>query len=273
LDFLASIRAVDGEGAEVLGSHLEGPFLAADRCGAQRPECLHAPGMAEVERMLVAASGSLRRMTLAPELAGASMVVRRLVAAGVQVSLGHSSCTLEQALAAVSSGASSVTHTFNAMARFHHREPGLIGAALTCDGLASELIADGVHVHPFAALALIRAAREVAVVTDGLDCLGLPEGDYSFMGQPVASDGAVARLGDGTLAGSATPLLQAVRNLVSWGVRLEDAARMASAVGARLAGVAERKGALAEGFDGDVIVLNKELGLVATVCRGRVWAE
>ena len=272
LAFASSLALVRSEAgaAEVLGGHLEGPFLSRQHCGAQPAEHLRAPDVAQVERLLAAAGGTLRRMTIAPELAGAHKVISRLVEGGVQVSLGHSACSYEQAVEAVGWGASAVTHTYNAMAPFHHRAPGLAGAAATSERLVAELIADGVHVHPAAAVALVRAcgAARVAVVSDGLPALGLAAGEYDWAGRAVHSDGLVAQLADGRLAGSATTLLQALRNLVSWGVPLADTARMLAQTGARLAGVGNRKGAIAPGFDADIVLLDRELRLVATYCRG-----
>jgi N-acetylglucosamine-6-phosphate deacetylase len=276
LGFVTTVARMKREpgAAEVLGSHLEGPYLSAKHGGAQPPEHPRAPNAAEVERLLDAAGGTLRRMTLAPELPGARETISLLMRAGVQMSLGHSACSYEQALEAVDWGASSVTHTYNAMAFFHHRAPALVGAALACTRLVAELIADGVHVHPAAALALIRArgADGVAVVSDGLPPLGLPAGEYDWAGRTVTSDGIVARLAGSALAGSATTLLQALRNLVSWGVPPADAARMLSQTGARLAGAGERKGAISEGFDADVVLLDRDLQLVATYCRGVLTA-
>ena len=275
-DTLAFVEAVASlsaaPGAEVLGSHLEGPFLSHGRRGAQPREHLRAPDGAEIERLLAAAKGSLRRMTVAPELPGARSAVERLIQNSVRVSLGHSSCSYEQALEAAGWGASSVTHTYNAMTPFHHRQPGLVGAALACDRLVAELIADGVHVHQAAALALIRARgpQGVAVVTDGLPALGLPPGVYDWLGRRIVSDGTVARLEDGTLAGSATPMLQVLRNLVDWGVPLEHAARMVSRGGAILAGAADCKGAITEGFDADLVLMDEKLRLVSTYCRGQL---
>jgi N-acetylglucosamine-6-phosphate deacetylase len=274
LDFVRSVAGVTtGPGtAEVLGSHLEGPYLSPSHCGAQPGEHLRPPDPAEIERLLAAAGRTLRRVTLAPEMAGALAAIGQLTAAGVQVSLGHSACTYEQAMAAAGRGASSVTHTYNAMGAFHQRAPGLVGAALACERLVAELIADGVHVHPAAALALIRArgAAGVAIVSDGLPPLGLPPGEYAWGARTVVSDGTAVRLRSGGLAGSATSLVQALRNLVGWGVPVADAARMLSQTGARLAGAGagERKGAIAVGFDADVVLLDRHLQVVATYCRG-----
>jgi N-acetylglucosamine-6-phosphate deacetylase len=274
LAFVAQIARLENQdrAAEVLGTHLEGPFLSAERCGAQPRQHLRQPDTNEIERLIAVAAGTLRRMTLASELPRARDVIRRLIAAGVQVSLGHSSCTHQQALQAARWGATSVTHTYNAMAPFHHREPGLIGAALTAAGLLAELIADGIHVHPAAALTLIRARgpEAVAIVTDGLTALGLPPGPYAWSGRPITSDGAVARLEDGALAGSATTMNQAFRNLLGWGVPLEQAATMLSRTPAILAGAPTRKGLIAPAFDADLIILDSDLRLAATYCRGQL---
>lgn len=266
---VASLQPDAGK-AEVLGSHLEGPWINRERRGAHAVENLRLPDLDEARQLLAASRGTLKRVTLAPEVPAAQALTGVLVKAAVQVSLGHSACSFQQALEAAAWGATSVTHVFNAMNPFHHREPGLAGAALTRDELLCELIADGVHVHPATALALVRArsAAKVAIVSDGLPPLGLPPGEYVWQGQSVMSDGSCCRLGDGALAGSASSMLQGVRNLVSWGVALEDACRMAAGSGAALAGVQSRKGTLAPGFDADVVLLDQDLELVGAYCRG-----
>jgi N-acetylglucosamine-6-phosphate deacetylase len=257
--------------AEILGGHLEGPWLSPDYAGAHVLECLRPPDVQEARRLLQAASGSLRRVTIAPELPGARAVIELLAEAGLQVSLGHSGCSFEQAMDAATWGASSVTHVYNAMTRFHHRAPGLVGAAMASDRLACELIADGVHVHRAAALALVRARAAqagVALVSDGLPALGLPAGSHQWHGLLTISDGTVCRFPDGTLAGSASSLLQGVRNLVTWGVPLEQACRMAAASGAHLAGAQDRKGVIAEGYEADLVLLDGSLNVMETYCRG-----
>ncbi|HLY63894.1 MAG TPA: amidohydrolase family protein, partial [Chloroflexota bacterium] len=184
LAFVAAVAELKPEtgAAEVLGSHLEGPFLSPHHCGAHTRKHLRLPDLAEARDLLAAARGTLRRMTLAPELRGAGELIELLAGAGVLVSLGHSACSYEQALRAAARGATSVTHAYNAMATFHHRAPGLVGAAFTDQRLRSELIADGVHVHSAAALALIRSRGSdgVAIVSDGLPALGMQPGEYTW---------------------------------------------------------------------------------------------
>ncbi len=258
--------------AEVLGAHLEGPFVNPAYCGALPAEHIRPPSVREIEDWLAGDASCLRRVTLAPELHGAEPAIRRLVREGVQVSLGHSEASFEQAQDAARWGASSVTHMFNAMRPFHHRQPGLAGAGLAGPTVTCELIADGRHVHPAAAMALIKARgpERVAIVSDGLPAMGLPAGRYDWLGREVTSDGSCVRLMDGTLAGSATSLAGALTNLLSWGCSLHPAATMLSDSGARLAGVSPRKGTLAPGADADILVLDDDLQLVATYCRGRL---
>jgi N-acetylglucosamine-6-phosphate deacetylase len=233
-------------------------------------EHIRPPDVEEARHLISAGNGTLRRVTLAPELPAARTVIELLASSAVQVSLGHTQCSYEVAIHGIEWGANSVTHVYNAMAPFHHRAPGLVGAALADERLLVEVIADGVHVDSAAVLAVVlaRGAEHVCVVTDGLPPLGLARGAHEWQGRRIESDGGVCRLPDGTLAGSATSMLDAVRNLASWGVPLEDCARMAAGTGAGLAGVAKRKGQIAVGFDADLVLLDNGLQLVASYCRG-----
>lgn len=251
---LPELRAVVGaarptEGARCLGVHLEGPWLSPQAAGAQPPDALRAPDAAEALALVDA--GDVRVVTLAPELPGALDLVRALVARGVHVSLGHSRARYDEAALAVEAGARGVTHCFNAMPPLAAREPGLVGLAMTHPEVVVEVIADGVHVHPRSVLALhaARGASGVALVSDCVDGCG-PAG--------LVRDGEVLRLPDGTLAGSALALVDAVRNAVSWGVPLEDALAMASTTPASVLGldVALRPGAVA-----DVVVLSPDLAV------------
>ena len=181
-------------------------------------------------------------MTLAPERRARSRASARLRDAGVTVSLGHTDATFDQMLAGIDAGATLVTHLYNAMSPFQHRAPGAVGAALTDDRVAVALIADGVHAHPAALNVALRAkgAGGVVLVTDAIAAAGAPPGRYQLAGVPVVSDGASARLTDGTLAGSTLTMDRAVRAMVSLGgARLEDALAMASSVPAAIAGLAD----------------------------------
>lgn len=263
--------AAAGPGAEILGIHLEGPYLNPARRGAHDPAWLRQPDPGEVAALLAATDGRLRLVTLAPELPGAGAVIRTLVAAGVTVSLGHTDATFEQAQAAIRLGVSYATHCFNAMRPLHHRDPGPLAAVVEAATVRGELIADGVHVHPAVARLLIRmlGPERVIVVTDAQAVTGKPDAELDFGGLPArVVDGAV-RLADGTLAGSALTTATALKNLVTWGeVSLPEAVGMLSWNPARAIGVEGRKGRLRPGYDADLLLFDTALTLQATLCRG-----
>lgn len=226
-------------GATPLGWHVEGPFIAPSRAGAHDPASLRAPDVRIVADW--APGSGVRMVTLAPELPGALEVAAALVAHGVVVSAGHSAATYEQAAAGFDAGIRSVTHLFNAMAPLDHREPGLAGAALADPRVTIGLIPDGLHVHP-AMVGIVRravGADRLAVVSDTIAALGMAPGQYRLANRDVTYDGGSARLPGGGLAGSVIALDAAVRNLAAFaGVALADAALAATAVPARLLGLA-----------------------------------
>jgi N-acetylglucosamine-6-phosphate deacetylase len=227
-------------GADALGWHLEGPFIAPTRSGAHDPARLQPPDVAAVRDW--SPHSGIRMVTLAPELPGALDVVRQLTLNGVVVSAGHSAATFDEAVAGFDAGIRAVTHLFNAMAPLDRREPGLVGAALADDRITIGLITDGLHVHP-ALVAVVRravGADRLAVVSDAIAALGMPPGAYRLAGRDVVVDETSARLPDGGLAGSVIGLDEAVRNLADFaGVELADAARAATVVPARLMRLAE----------------------------------
>ncbi len=272
---VAAHRAVPS-GAEPLGIYLEGPFLNPKRRGAHHPSWLRTPETALVERLLAAAQGHLRVVVLAPELPGAEAVLVRLRDAGVVVSLGHTDASYEQAGRAFALGARLVTHCFNAMPPLLHRAPGPLGALVEHEEVVGELVADGVHVLPPVMRFLVRALgpQRVAAVTDAQPVAGLPPGTTFRFGelQGVVS-GDVARLADGTIAGSVLTTEQAVRVLVERvGIPLEDAVTMLATTPARVIGAGHRKGRLLPGYDADLVLLDRSLRLVATFCRGQLAA-
>lgn len=262
----------DSPGAEVLGLHLEGPFLSPKRPGAIRSEWFRPPSLDDLDALLDAAGGAVRLMTLAPELPDGIDLVRRLVERGAVASIGHSDASGAEALAAISAGVTHATHTFNAMRPLHHRDPGVVGTVLTT-AIRGEVIADGVHVDPRVMRLLIGAKgpHQVAVVTDAVAPAGLPDGDYEFDGRPIVVSQGKALLADGTIAGSVGTFDGNVRCLVrDAGVTLPDIALMCSAVPSAAAGVAHRKGALTVGYDADIVALDPELNVCLTVTRGQV---
>lgn len=261
-----SLRAVPGSPRILGGAHLEGPFLSPARLGMHPAEARLDPDPAALERLL--AAGPVAHVTLAPELPGALELVGTLVARGVTVSCGHSDATAGEAHAAFDRGARLVTHLFNAMRPFAHRDPGIAGAALARDDVAVELILDGHHVARDAALLAWRAAAgRLALVTDAVAAAGAGAGRWTLGATEVQVRGGVARRLDGVLAGSVLSLLQAVRNLVELGAPLEAALDAASRVPARAAGRPDL-GTLRPGFPADAVVLDDRLELVRTLVRG-----
>lgn len=254
------------EGPRILGIHLEGPFLSPRRLGAHPPSARRDPDEALLLRLL--AAGPVRIVTLAPELPGADALIARLQALGVTVSCGHSDATSEQANAAFDAGVRTVTHLFNAMRPFEHREPGIAGAALARDDVIVQVIADGVHLaHDTVKLVWHAAAGRVALVTDAMSAAGVPDGAYSLGGvDVVARDGAV-RLPNGVLAGSVLTMIDAVRNLHALGVDLTDAIGAATAVPADVLGL-PTLGRLDLDLPADVVVLNDNLDIETVFVGG-----
>jgi len=260
-------------GAEILGLHLEGPFLSPKRPGAIRSEWFGEPSIHDLQDLLASADERVKLMTLAPELPGGIDLVRYLVAHGVVASIGHSDATGAEALAAVEAGVTHATHTFNAMRGFQHREPGVAGVVLTTDAIRGELIADGVHVDPLAMRLLIRAkgAQRVALITDAVAPAGLAAGAYEFEGRPITVRDGRATLADGTIAGSVATFDGNLRRIVhECGVPLRQAALMSATVPAQVAGVADRKGSLVGGRDADLVVLDADLHVRLTMVRGEI---
>jgi len=265
------IAGVATPGARVLGVHLEGPFLSPARAGAHRRDWMVPPSPDAVAELLDAGHEVLRLMTLAPETDGALAAVAALVAAGVVVSVGHSDATAGQVAAAVDAGARMVTHLFNAQRGLHHREPGVVGQALTDHRLTSGLIVDLCHVSAAACtIAFAAAPGRICLVTDAAAAAGMPPGRYVLGGQPVElppGGGAPVRP-DGTLAGSALRLDQAVANAVAVGLGLAEAVAAASRIPADLIGRPDL-GRLAPGAPADLAWLGDDLRTRATWVGGK----
>lgn len=266
----ADRASAGGPCAECLGIHFEGPFISAKRRGVHPEQWIAAPSQSLLQRMLDAAGGTTRILTIAPELPGALELVDAAIAKGVVVSLGHTDATYEEAMAAIRRGARHAAHVFNAMRPFSHRDTGVIGAVLTSPSVSAELIADEVHVDAAAMKMLVSAkgAAGVTLVSDGTSATGMPDGDYRLGGFEVTVSGGVVRNRDGKLAGSTLTLDRALRNIVGLGIELKDAVRMLTLNPARELGLEGRKGALAAGADADVLFLEEAMKIQRVIARG-----
>ena len=258
-------------GAKLLGIHLEGPFISPARRGMIQPASICPPDQAVLDRILDATRGKLRMMTIAPEIEGNSEIVRRLVESHVTASFGHSDATYDDTRRALGSGVSHVTHLFNAMPPLHHRRPGPLLAILE-SGASVQIIPDGVHIHR----EVIRWAVEqlgvgrVIPITDGIRAMGLSEGEYTYDGVEFRAEGGAARYRDGTLIGTTLGMNELVRRLAAFaGLQREEAISAASRNPARVLGLEGQKGTLAVGRDADMVLLDDDLGVWATIVGGR----
>jgi N-acetylglucosamine-6-phosphate deacetylase len=259
--------------AEIIGVHLEGPFINKKKTGAQPKEYIVQPGVEEFKKLQTVAGGHIRLVTLAPEVEGSLELIKYLSSNSVVASLGHTAATFEEVEIAVEAGATHVTHLFNAMTGLDHREPGLAAAAMIFDDLKVELISDGIHVHPkMINLAVkVKGSEKIILVTDAMCAKGLQDGEYALGGQKVFVKGREARLADGTLAGSVLLMSEAIRNVSNFtGLPLEEVVKFASETPAKQLGIFNRKGSIALGKDADITVMDDHFNVLLTICRGKI---
>ena len=257
----------DFEGAEILGCHMEGPFINPAKKGAQPESAILAP---DAEKVLPFAD-VIRVATFAPEMPGGEAFIKTLTEkTDIALSIGHTNADHAQTMAAIRLGACRATHLFNAMPPLHHRQPGVIGAALGTD-IYTELIADTFHVHPGLYPMLARAKGEkLVIITDCLRAAGMPDGEYELGGQAFTLRGIECRLKDGTIAGSVLRLNEGVRNLRDLGgLPLYAAVRAASLSAAESARADRRKGSLEPGKDADIILMDEQCRVLQTIVRGQ----
>ena len=283
----AMLAGLADEGV-IAGIHLEGPFLAPARRGAQDPRHMLAPDVAVFERLHAAARGHLRVITLAPELPGSAAVIKAAAGSGVTVAIGHTDATAGVAAAAIDAGASHATHLFNGMRPPHHREPGAAGALLDRAEVSCEVIADGAHLHDITIRLTARAAGpgRLVLITDAMAAAGLPDGRYQLGSMSVTVTGGVARLasdpgpdsdtsraGDpgqqGAIAGSTATMASVVAHAVAAGVPVPEVAAAASTTPARVLGIGHRTGALRPGLAADLVVCDDEFCLRAVMRQGQ----
>jgi N-acetylglucosamine-6-phosphate deacetylase len=260
----------EGLAAEILGVHLEGPFISKARRGVHPPDALARPSVATFGQFVEAADGLVKIVTLAPELPGALELIAAAVAAKIVAAIGHTDADYDQARAAIQAGARHAVHMYNAMRPFEHRDPGVVGAILTDPEVTAEVIADLVHVAGPAIQVLIgtKGFDTVLLVSDGIAATGMPDGKYRLGNFEVSVKDGVARNGEGKLAGSTLTMDRALRNVVAIGVPLQDAVRMATVLPARRLGLAGKKGIIAVGADADLVALTSDLRVAGVMTRG-----
>lgn len=254
--------------AKLMGIHMEGPFFSEKKKGAQNSAYLQVPDIERFFELQQASGGLIRIVDLAPELPGSEAFIRA-ASQSCTVSVAHTDAGYEEAAMAFQAGASHLTHLFNAMPPIHHREPGVIGAAAEREDVTAELICDGYHVHPGAVRMAFRLFPDrICLISDALRCCGMEDGCYTLGGQTVFLKNGVARLSDGTIAGSSTNLFDCMRNAVAFCIREEAAIRSATILPAKVIGKSDEIGSIEPGKSADFIVCTKDLQRQAVYING-----
>lgn len=264
---VSSIR--NEKGSEIVGIHFEGPYLNTKMAGAQSKEHIRAPSIEEVKVLSGFFNYVKKRLTLAPEVEGGINFIEILNDLNIIVSVGHTDASYQQAVQAFSAGARIVTHIFNGMRTFHHREPGVVGAALNCPKVYVEAILDLVHLHS-ATVELVykcKGSNKMVLVTDAIAGAGLPDGTFRLGPMEIIVRDGISRLPDGTLAGSTLTMDKAIKNAVKIGIPFIKALKMVTLTPCK-AMMVRGKGCIVKGNDADLVVLDKDLNVVATYLKG-----
>lgn len=251
------------EFARILGINMEGPFIAESKKGAQNPDYIVKPDIAAFRELNQLSGNKILLTTIAPEVDGGMEFIRKL-SSETTISVGHSAASYAQADQAFQKGASHVTHLFNAMPPFHHRDPGIVGAALDNEHVMVEVICDTIHIHPAMIRSIYRqfGADRMILISDSMEAAGMPDGTYELGGQVVYKKGNLATLADGTIAGSATNLFECFRHAVALGIPISDALKMVTVNPAKSIGLSDKIGVLKPGAYGDILLLDQDLNLV-----------
>lgn len=260
-------------GAHLLGIHLEGPFISMERRGMISPECITEPSTQALDEILGLTKGTLKIMTIAPELPGSLPIIQRLVQSSIIASFGHSNATYEETLKGFEAGISHVTHLFNAMPSLHHRAPGPLLAIFKEGGPSVQIIPDGVHLHPRILKFIfdIITIHRCITISDGMQALGLPDGTYVYDGKKYESRKGTARYLNGTLIGTTMGLIQLALLLMEYtDCSLEVAIQTITENPARLLGIDDRKGSIAVGKDADFVILDHDYSVWLTIAEGRI---
>ena len=256
-------------GADLVGVNLEGPFLSYAKRGAQNAEWLQTPNLPQLEELVEASGGLVKLVSVAPEVEGALEFIPG-ASKLAHVSVAHTTANYDTALAAFQAGADHVTHLYNAMPPFAHRDPGVVGAAAD-SGADVELICDGIHIHPAVVRATFKlfGADRVILISDTMRAAGMPDGDYTLGGQAVKVTGKLATLEDGTIAGSVTDLMSCMKTAVSFGIPLHDAVRAAAVNPARVLGIDKQAGTLDVGKAANIVLLDENLDVKSVIFHGK----
>ena len=265
----AFVDARPSDAAALRGIQMEGPFFSEKKKGAQNGAYLREPDFDAFRRLYEGCGGLVRIVDIAPELPGSVEFIRRAKEL-CTVSIAHTDADYDAARAGIAAGVTHLTHLYNAMPAIHHRKPGVIAAAAEAETVSAELISDGQHVHPASVRLAFRifGASRMVLISDSLRCCGMPDGEYELGGQQVFLQGGVARLADGTIAGSATNLFDCMRRAVSFGIPREDAIRAATYNPARQIGALSEVGSIADGKVADFVLCDAELNRRAVYLAG-----
>ncbi|MBQ4109905.1 MAG: N-acetylglucosamine-6-phosphate deacetylase [Clostridia bacterium] len=258
-------------GAKILGIHMEGPFFSMKYKGAQNPEYIRKPDINEFNAANEASNNMVKLISVAPELEGAYEFIKE-ASKRATVAIGHTDADYEIAKEAINCGATQITHTFNAMQGIHHRNPGVIGAAFESDNVYCECICDGMHIHPSIVRLLFSAAGEerAVIITDAISAAGLEPGKYFSCGLEITVENGLAKLSDGTIAGSTATMIGCVKNVISFGIAPEIAFKAASLNPAKAIKMDHRVGSLAKGKDADILVLDKDYNIKYVIIDGEI---
>lgn len=262
-EYIADLKRIfSSEDDRILGIHCEGPFINPIRKGGMYGDRIQTPNKELPELLQKHSNNKLKLFSLAPELKGADEVIKQLVKMGVKVSMAHSNASFEEAVYAVDCGATRVTHTYNAMHPFNHREPGILGCALTDDRLDCELICDMHHVSPPAVKLAVKAKGidKITMVSDCSFFCGMPEGEYILNGRKLIIENGFSKLPDGTITGSACSLAVGAKNMFNLGFKPEEIAVMAC-VNPALAANCKNRGELKLGYRADIIILDSKFNV------------
>lgn len=259
------------EGSALRGINMEGPFVSEAKKGAQNGAYLHKPDVDFFRKMQKLSGGLIKQVAVAPE-EDENLVFTKTLKDEVVISVAHTTADYDTAKAAFDVGACHVTHLFNAMPNFSHRAPGVVGAAFDSKDVTVELICDGIHIHPSMVRSVFAlfGAQRICMVSDSMMATGLKDGQYALGGQPVNVEGRLATLENGTIAGSASNLMECLRVAVKeMGIPLADAVMASAATPARALGLYEECGSITAGKSADAVLLDQDLNIVQVICRGK----